>query len=170
MQNIVHLYLSKHYEIATSEVGNDGIYLKSDTREHRIPTYGDKLVKELVTIFCLEDGLLKTYIDDWAVSIKNDIDLEFYWKTQEEIAFPHISRVISSLMANDIVAVEPLAAPRGELLYMDYQYSAGTPNINGRVYDRQDMNDAIRRWDNVINRIGGLHHPNNLTNLLGNLE
>jgi len=147
MQNIVHLYLLKHYEVATSEVGNDGIYLKSDTREHRIPTYGDKLVKELVTIFCLEDGLLKTYIDDWAVSIKNDIDLEFYWKTQEEIALL-----------------------RGESLYMDYQYSAGTPNINGRVYDRQDMNDAIRRWDNVINRIGGLHHPNNLTNSLGNLE
>jgi hypothetical protein len=170
MQIIVQSYLSKHYEIATSEVGNDGIYLKSDTREHRIPTYGDKLVKELVTIFCLEDGLLKTYIDDWAVSIKKDIDLEFYWKTQEEIAFPHISRVISSLMANDIVAVEPLAAPRGELLYMDYQYSAGTPNINGRVYDRQDMNDAIRRWENVIDRMGELDHPNNLTNLLGNIE
>ena len=170
MQNIVHSYLSKHYEVATSEVGNDGIYLKSDTREHRIPTYGDKLVKELVTIFCLEDGLLKTYIDVWAVSIKKDIDLEFYWKTQEEIAFPHITRVISSLMANDIVAVEPLAEPRGELLYMDYQYSAGTPNINGRVYDRQNMNDAIRRWDNAINRIGELDHPNNFTNLFGNLE
>jgi hypothetical protein len=138
MQNIVHSYLSKHYEIATSEVGNDGIYLKSDTREYRIPTYGDKLVKELVTIFCLEDSLLKTYIDVWAVSIKKDVDLEFYWKTQEEIAFPHVSRIISSLMANDIVAVQPMEATSGQLLYMDYQYSAGTPNINGRTYERRE--------------------------------
>jgi hypothetical protein len=86
----------------------------------------------------LEDSLLKTYIDVWAVSIKKDVDLEFYWKTQEEIAFPHVSRIISSLMANDIVAVQPMEAPSGELLYMDYQYSAGTPNINGRTYERRE--------------------------------
>ena len=170
MQIIVQSYLSKHYEIATSEVGNDGIYLKSDTREHRIPTYGDKLVKELVTIFCLEDEVLKTYVNVWAISIKKDVDLEFYWKTQEELAFPHVSRIVSSLMANEIVAVQPMAAPNPQLLYMDYQYSGDTPNRNGRTYDRQDMDDTIRRWENVLGQMGGLNHPNNLTNLFGNIE
>ena len=170
MQIIVHSYLSKHYEIATSEVGNDGIYLKSDTREHRIPTYGDKLVKELVTIFCLEAEELKSYINVWAISIKKDVDLEFYWKTQEEIAFPLLGRVVSSLISQDIVAVQPMAAPNPQLLFMDYQYSGNTPNRNGRTYDRQDMNDAIRRWENVINNMGELNHPNNFLDFLGNVE
>lgn len=154
MQDIVCSYLTKHYEIATSEVGNDGIYLKSDTNKHRIPVYGDKLLKELIIIFSLEDDLLKSYTDTWAISIKSDINLEFYWKTQEEFTFPHVSRVISSLISNGLVPVQPMSSPNPQSLFLDYQYSGNTPNGNGRVYERQVMDDVVARWEIVLN------HPN----------
>jgi hypothetical protein len=53
---------------------------------------------------------------------------------------------------------------------MDYQYSGDTPNRNGRTYDRQDMDDTIRRWENVLGQMGGLDHPNNFPDFLGNVE
>lgn len=81
MQNIVQSYLFRHYEVYTSEVGNDGIYLIDDPKpkNKRAPVYGDKLLKELITIFCLEEDVIKTWVEEWAVSIKPDVDLEFYW-------------------------------------------------------------------------------------------
>jgi hypothetical protein len=34
----------------------------------------------------------------------------------------------------------------------------------------KDVNDTIRRWENVIERMGELDHPNNLPKLFGNVE
>lgn len=38
------------------------------------------------------------------------------------ITFPKIKHVASSLFTNDIVAVQPMTMPTGNLFYMDYKY------------------------------------------------
>lgn len=38
------------------------------------------------------------------------------------IAFPVVRRVFPSLVANDIVSVQPMSRPSGLLFYMDYMY------------------------------------------------
>lgn len=42
----------------------------------------------------------------------------------EAIAFPMIRRVFSTLVAQEMISVQPLAAPTGMLLYTDYKYEA----------------------------------------------
>jgi len=119
----IQQYLSEYYYIKTSEVGNDGIYSIIDERRIPIPFNGSKLIKEIVTIFGLEEDVLKSYIESWAVSIKPDVDLEFYWKTTEDLfGFPIAHQIAATTIAMDLVAVQPLSAPRGKLMYMDFQY------------------------------------------------
>lgn len=124
MQSYIQQYLSDYYYIKTSEVGNDGIYSINEDRRIPTPFNGSKLIKEIVTIFGLEEDEIKPYIESWAVSIKPDIDLDFYWKTMDDLfGFPMAHRIAATTIGVDLVAVQPLSAPRGELLYMDYQYN-----------------------------------------------
>lgn len=165
MQNYIQQYLSDYYYVKTSEVGNDGIYSINEDRRIPTPFNGSKLIKEIVTIFGLQEDDVKPYIETWAVSIKPDIDLEFYWKTM------------------DLVAVQPISGPRVGLLYMDFQYGVdtatgdsetvtattvvgrqGPTNRNGRVYDeeiyRQSWGDIVQLYENQQNHIvGELDHP-----------
>ena len=127
MLNIVQSYLTRYYEIGTSEVGNDGIYSLTDTRKHRAPIYGDRLIEELVTIFCYSEELIKDYIVGWAVSIKSDINLDFYWATEPDIfGMPLVQRVESRTLGMDLVPVQPMEGPNPVLMYHDYIYSADT--------------------------------------------
>ena len=130
MQTYIQQYLSDYYYIKTSEVGNDGIYFINDDRRIPTPFNGSKLINEIVTIFCVNEDDVKTYIETWAVSIKPDIDLEFYWKTMEDLfGFPMAHRIAAQTIGMDLVAVQPMSAPRGELLYMDYQYNNNEPVV-----------------------------------------
>lgn len=127
MQKLVHSYLTRYYEIDTSEVGNDGIYSLTDTRKHRAPIYGDRLIKELVTIFCYSEDLVKDYIVDWAISIKSDINLVFYWATEEKIFnMPLAQRVGARTISTDLVSVQPMSAPKDLSVHIDYIYSGDT--------------------------------------------
>ena len=124
MEKFVQQYLSTYYYLKTSEVGNDGIYYVNDDRRTPTPHYGSKLIKEIVTVFGLEDidDNVKIIINDWATTIKPDVDLEFYWKTMEDLfGFPIAQRVVAQTMGMDLVAVQPMYEPRGELFHMDYQ-------------------------------------------------
>jgi hypothetical protein len=130
MQTYIQQYLSDYYYIKTSEVGNDGIYFINDDRRIPTPFNGSKLINEIVTIFCINEDDVKTYIETWAVSIKPDVDLEFYWKTMEDLfGFPMAHRIAAQTIGMDLVAVQPMSAPRGELLYMDYQYNNNEPVV-----------------------------------------
>lgn len=118
MEIHVHSYLSRYFEISTSEIGNDGIYSIEDKREIRAPIYGDKLVSEVVIVFSIDADECKELINKWAVTIKPDINLEFYWATAEEIfegIFPLVQQVAARTIGLDLVAVQPLAAPSGQL-------------------------------------------------------
>lgn len=74
-------YMNIQYDILTSQIGNDGIYRKNSDVIFEPPINGDKLVIELVTIFNYDKELIKNAINDWAKSIKHDVDLRFFWIT-----------------------------------------------------------------------------------------
>lgn len=176
MEIHVHSYLSRYFEIGTSEVGNDGIYSLEDKRKNRGPIYWDKLVTELVTVFSIAEDEGKSFINSWAVKISPNVNLEFYWATNENIfegIFPIVQQVAARTIGMDLVAVQPLAAPTGLLFHMDYAYTGAvetqTATTNNRVYEVAE-NDAGRRWDNIIQQLyenqqrfdGELDHPDNV--------
>ena len=80
MEYYIHQYLSENYYVDNSTVGNDGIYQLIDTNIVKIPYNGNQLIKEIVTIFSLEESEVKTIITNWAISKKKTVNLGFYWK------------------------------------------------------------------------------------------
>lgn len=61
-------------------------------------------------------------------------ELVLQWEAKQELqlifdGFPQLNilRPTASLIANDLVSVQPMAAPTGILHYVDYVYN-GTPN------------------------------------------
>jgi len=131
MEKLVQQYLFEYYYIDTSEIGNDGIYYKLNQNKWKSPHNYSLLLKEINTVFGIEEVLIKLIINDWAVLVKPDADLEFYWTTLEDlIGFPIALAVAARTMGTDIVSVMPLSAPRGELMYMDFQYDNNEPNFN----------------------------------------
>jgi hypothetical protein len=178
MEKFVQQYLSTYFYIKASEVGNDGIYYVNDDRRIPTPHSGSKLIKEIVTVFGLEDidDSLKIIINTWAATIKPDVDLEFYWKTMDDLfGFPITHQIAATTIGLDLVAVQPMDGPRGELLYMDFQYGVDTATgdsqtvtattRNGRVYDeeiyRQSWGDMVAQlYENQQNHIvEELDHP-----------
>lgn len=165
MEQIVQSYLTKHFEIGTSEVGNDGIYSLADKREIRPPIYGNVLLKELVSLFSISEDDGKNFVNNWAVSIKSNIDLEFYWSTVEDIfnsIFPIVQRMAARTIGLDLVSVKPMSESTGKLLYFDVN------NNNGiRDYEVAE-NNALERFENIFRIIenqqnfGELDHPTDL--------
>jgi hypothetical protein len=184
MEKLVQQYLFEYYYIDTSEVGNDGIYYKLNQNKWKSPHNYSLLLKEIETVFGIEEVLIKLFINDWAVLQKPDVDLEFYWTTFEDlIGFPIAQRIAAHTIGMDLVSVQPMDGPRGELLYMDFQYGIdpatgdsetvtattvvgrqGPTNRNGRVYDeeiyRQSWGNIQQLYENQQNHIvGELDHP-----------
>ena len=157
MEKYVQQYLSSYYYIKTSEVGNDGIYYVNDDRRIPTPHSGSKLIKEIVTVFGLEDidDSVKIFINAWAATIKPDVDLEFYWKTMEDLfPFPMTHQIAATTIAMDLVAVQPMDGPRGELMYMGFQYDNNEPiaEVNITVNDRDDsiVYSTLNKWKDII--------------------
>ena len=176
MEKLVQQYLFEYYYIDTSEIGNDGIYYKLNENKWKSVHNGDKLINEIVTVFGLEDidDSVKIIINDWAATIKPDIDLEFYWKTMEDlIGFPIAQRIMVQTIGMDLVPVMPLSAPRGELMYMDFQYDNNEPIAvvsghtgrsgpkNNRIYGEETFRQNVMQFhENQQNHIvGELDHP-----------
>jgi hypothetical protein len=122
MEQLLHKYLSSYYFIDTSDVGNDGIYLLNDTRRYKAPIYGINLLNELNHIFNLEKGYLQSNIDNWALSIKEDVDLEWFWLQEDLFNFPISHQIAARTVGLDLVSVQPMDGPVGQLLYLDYEY------------------------------------------------
>jgi hypothetical protein len=138
MKRYVQSYLSSLFYISTSEVGNDGVYSLTDDRKYKSPVYGEGFLKELIDIFGCSEEETKTIVYEWAIEQKSDVNLTFFWSTKEDILsgiFPIIERVAARTIAQDLVSVQPMNTPTGELLYYDVYYRAEIPieNINVNI-------------------------------------
>lgn len=117
-----------------SEIGNAGIYAFDDDRRYKVPVNAKKLIEEIVTLFGYSFTRTKWLIHDWTKEQKPDFCLKFYWKSHEidyNFATPIVRSVMASTVGQDLVAVQPLNGPTGQLFYMDYQHGEldhPTPN------------------------------------------
>jgi hypothetical protein len=148
MEKFIYTYLSENYYIQTSEVGNHGIYQKYDDRRIPVPFNGDRLVKDVVTVFGVTKDEAHRYIYEWSRLVEPDVDLTFYWKMAEEfgsLVFPVIQSVAARTISQDLVSVQPMSAPTGDLLYLDY------------VYSKESMFEkVIKFFQNIYKRIFGI--------------
>ena len=152
MLNHIQSYLSSLYYISTSDVENDGVYRLDDDRNFKSPVYGEVFLKELVDIFAYDEDYTKSIVNEWALKQKSNVDLTFFWTTKEllfEGIFPIVQAVAARTIGLDLVSVQPMSAPTGELMYFDVQYSGNTSNQNNRTYEIAD-NDANIRRNNII--------------------
>jgi hypothetical protein len=156
MEKFIYKYLTENFYVSTSEVGNDGIYKVEDARRHKTPIYGDKLVKEIVTVFGLDNEESKNIINIWAKEQKPDIDLIFYWATEEDIfdsiTMPVVNRVFAQTLAQDLVPVKPLSLPTGTLMYLDFIYS----EEEEKTFYQKVKNNINRFFKDIYKRIFGI--------------
>lgn len=117
MEFFVHKYLSRYYLIDTSYAGNDGLYSKEDTRRFKAPYNGHQLLRELNTIFGIPKDVSFDYVNNWAVGIRRNIDLEFYWKEPENF-LPISYQVAARTIGMDLVPVQPMDGPSALVYYL----------------------------------------------------
>ena len=83
----------------------------------------------------------------------------------QNIAFPIVRRVFGGLIANELVAVQPMSLPSGLLFYLDYTF--GTGKAGGQALDWTagksvfgDQTDASQVADNENLGTGGAYYLN----------
>ena len=115
MRKYIHKYLNEKYYVTTSPVGNYGIYpLAEKGNLYLYPEYGDNLIREIITIFSVDDKQAKLEVNIWATgnSRTNSIDLDFYWEHNAtpmhigDLILPIVNRIESRTIANDLVSVK----------------------------------------------------------------
>ena len=158
MEKFIQEYLSLYYKIAHSEIGNAGVYDINKNPKYKAPESSKNILKEISQVFFLSEEDAKNQVELWAITIDPEVDLDFYWKTINELFFPTVNRVHARTIGMDLVSVQPMSAPTGELMYFDTNR-----NIN------LEINNNIRRvWENQQNEIVGvssrmfgeiMHHP-----------
>lgn len=144
MEKFIQEYLSLYYKIAYSEMGNAGIYDIYKNPKYKAPETSKNILKEISQVFFLSEEDAKNQVELWAITINPEVDLDFYWKTINELFFPTVSRVAARTIGMDLVSVQPMSAPRGGLMYFD-------------AHRNIEMSDEIRRvWENQQKEIVGV--------------
>jgi hypothetical protein len=148
MKKLLYKYLNAFYVLGKNGRGNYVIFKK----ENDVIKYDDeKLIKELVEIFGYSYTRSKWAINSWAKTIIPHVDLSNYWSTRYSIGFPIVTSVSASLIGGDLISIEPMSAPTGNLFYLDYQYGQidhPTPDYQIGVPKPRnpDRNEIIRKW------------------------
>jgi hypothetical protein len=127
MRKYIHKHLDEKYYVATSPVGNYGIYPLADKDDvNKYPEYGDTIIKEVVTIFSIEKEEAKLEIHLWAHKKNDDTDLDFYWKSHAtplnigNLIFPIAQRISATTIGHDLVPVQSMSMPKMDLVYLDF--------------------------------------------------
>ncbi len=170
MKKYIVSYLTENYYLDKSEIGNAGIYAFDDDRRFKVPVNAKKLIEEIVTLFGYSFTRTKWLIHDWTKQQKPEFCLKFYWKSHEidgNFAMPIVRRVMASTIGQDLVAVTPMSAPTGTLMYLDYTYGESdqhtqqyvmavdpiddNPQVNvfGIEAMRLQREETVRKWSSL---------------------
>ena len=85
----------------------------------------------LIMIKLIPDHLIKKISDLWS---------HYFWKNQlGKVKFPYIRRVVAQTIEQDLVAIQPLSAPVGNLHYLDYSARAKEINLKDYIWQGFDM-------------------------------
>lgn len=147
MEKFIQEYLSLYYKIAHSQIGNAGIYDIYKNPKYKAPESSKNILKEISQVFFLNEEEAKNQIELWAITIDSEVDLDFYWKSINELFFPTVSRVAARTIGMDLVSVQPMSPPNSGLVYADYL-----------PLERPiEISDEIRRvWENQLNELVGV--------------
>jgi hypothetical protein len=156
MKKLLYKYLNAYY-VLDNNGRNYAIFKNENGR--LVSQYNDKIVKELVELFGY--GYTRTLwcIDSWAKTIIPHVNLNYYWRgiylDDTAFSFPTVRSVSASLLGTDLVRVEPISGPTGQLFYMDYIISSDpiTPDseiIVNRVDSmRIQKENTLRKWSSL---------------------
>lgn len=145
MEKYIHEYLTENYfPYPISFVYN--LYLNDDIIDDITKANGNQILKELKDIYGLEKEESKLFIYTWAVKLFPDVNLDDYWESYEKkeqklnyylnnldinkfgndsfgnFYFPIIRNITASTLANDLVSIQPLSAPKAKLMWLDFIY------------------------------------------------
>jgi hypothetical protein len=142
----MYKYLTENYYIKKSDVGNYGIYLIDDNSRWATSINPKILIEELVKLFGFKYTKTKWLIHSWVKLTNKNIDLKFFWSTNWYGFFPTAKRVSSTLMATDLVNVEPLSTPTNEIHYMNIIYDLPTPNVDPIISNPTSNAFSLDEW------------------------
>lgn len=112
MIKYVHLYLTKYYRLELIRFNGEPAICKIIEGETATTaTYPNRLIKELITVFSVDEETIRLWICEWANDIKFNVDLSEWWERKEFLA---------QTVGSEIVSVQPMAGPTNTLFYMDY--------------------------------------------------
>jgi hypothetical protein len=104
-----------------------GFFIVVNSHNNEILYWSD-LRQDLANIFSLEELTIKSIVIDWGKIISGHVfDLNDYFNLKKP-ELPTISRLISSLISNDLVPVQSMSAPNPNLLFLDIQ-----PDFRGEM-------------------------------------
>lgn len=148
MEKLIHQYLDENYFPYKEDNDHYRIYHNDMELEVLFEIQPTALNKTLKDIYGVHFEEVKLFVYTWSIKYFPDIDLTKYWGRFVELdkyfgegtpihneviygvadnnfdnfQFPVVRRVFSTLIANDLVSVQPLSAPKGILQYIDYVY------------------------------------------------
>lgn len=153
MEKHIYNYLTENYYIRLSDVGNYGIYFINDARKFHTPVNGNKLITELITVFAIESEEAALFINKWAFEKYGNIDLEFYWKTNDDIFFGNIGNIVRNVSAvtlsHELIPVQAMGfpEPKGTLFYLDTVYVSENKTVKNKL---------VTFLKSIYNRIFGI--------------
>lgn len=116
MKKLIHKYLFEYFHIVENKVRRNQKYYTFD-----LPSY--VIVNELEKIFGLNKKELKWYVKSWIKKRNKGFDFNKWWTPPKyQIYIPMVKKIAARTVGLDLVNVQPMEGPRGELLYMNYQY------------------------------------------------
>lgn len=118
MKKLIHNYLSKCFFID----GNDIYRLKQ-----KRTLSSTALVEELSEVFGMTKKQLKWYVKSWVLRESKSFPFNRYWtppKSKFSFFFPLAKKIAAQTIDMDLVSVQPLGAPSGQLMYFDYQINS----------------------------------------------
>lgn len=154
-QMFVEKYLSKNFLIKKHKRKNCLF-----DKETNSVVYSNHLKEELKAIFSISDEEAVKYVEVWCLKNFNK-RLSKYWgfiwyETDfREITFPIVRRVFSKILANDIVSVQPMNLPSGQLFFMDFNREENNNQIiNNQIINNQHVildNENLFMENTLIN-------------------
>ena len=123
MEKLIHNYLSQTYVLDLHEItrytvfkfNGDALYKINDESKFRSFESPNILLSELNTIFFLSDVELKPIILSWAKTLKENVKLDKYWEYIDSL-LPISRNVVAKTVGLDLVSVQPMSAPIGQLI------------------------------------------------------
>lgn len=197
MEKLIHQYLDENY--FPYKEGDDHYRIYHNDMEWEVlfeiqPTALNKVLRD---IYGVKFDEVKRYVYSWSIKYFPDIDLTKYWGRYIELdkyfgegtpihdevihggvdddfqnfQLPLVRRVYSTLIANELVSVQPMSMPTGLLHYIDYVYEPKKIKLSFKQKVNSILNKVkifIRKMEKDIRKY--LHITNYNTTFVTQLE